>query len=54
MSDLNVEIPTDVLDRLKLAKLLTRKSLREIAAEALEAWLKSQGIEKMPKPQPRR
>lgn len=44
VSDLNVEIPTDVFQRLHVAKAITSKSLREIAREAFEAWLKQHGV----------
>lgn len=44
MTDLNVEIPAELMDRIKLAKLLTKEPIRLIAVEALEAWLRSKGI----------
>ncbi len=44
MLPLNVDIPAEILERLKLAKLITSKPIRAIAAEAFENWLRAQGI----------
>lgn len=44
MTPLNVDIPTETNDLLRLAKALTKKPIRIIAQEALEAWLKQNGI----------
>jgi hypothetical protein len=51
MTALNVDVPSEMMDRIKLAKLLTKQSIREIATEAFEEWLKKHGVtsEKMPK-----
>lgn len=44
MTPLNVDISTELMDRLKLAKLLTKTPIRHIAAEAFEAWLRQHGV----------
>jgi hypothetical protein len=51
MTDLNVEIPTELMNRIKVAKVLTGERIRDIAKEALENWLRERGVtpEKMPK-----
>lgn len=47
----NVEIPTELMTRLKVAKAMTETPIREIAKLAIDAWLRAQGFtpEKMPK-----
>lgn len=51
MTPLNVDVPAELMDRIKLAKVLTKTPIRLIALEALDAWLRAQGItpDKMPK-----
>lgn len=44
MTALNAEIPTELMDRLKVAKIVVRQPVRLIVAEAIDAWLKSNGI----------
>lgn len=44
MTPLNVDIPEEMNDLLRLAKALTKKPIRTIAQEALQAWLKQNGI----------
>jgi hypothetical protein len=44
MEPLNVDIPADVLTMLRVAKATTGKAIRQIALEALEAWLRQNGI----------
>jgi hypothetical protein len=44
MSELNVAIPTELLERIKLAKVLTKTTIRQLAAEAFEAWLRQHGV----------
>jgi hypothetical protein len=44
MTDLNVEIPEELMDRIQLAKALTKTPIRHIVMDAVEAWLKSQGV----------
>lgn len=51
MTAFNADIPTEMMERIRLAKLLMKSSMKEIAAEAFEAWLREKGItsDKMPK-----
>lgn len=51
MTPLNVDVPVELMDRIKLAKVLTKQPIRLIALEALDAWLRARGVtpEKMPK-----
>ena len=44
MTPLNVDVPSEMMDRIKLAKVLTKTPIRHIALEALEDWLTRQGI----------
>lgn len=44
MVPLNVDIPIDLMQLLKVAKALTDKPIRTITAEALAAWMKQEGI----------
>jgi hypothetical protein len=38
-----IRLPQPLLERLKIAAVRRKTTLQEIAAEALEAWLKAQG-----------
>lgn len=44
MTSLNVEIPVEVMEQLRLAKLLTKRAIREIAREAIQTWLDAHGM----------
>jgi hypothetical protein len=50
MTPLNVDVPAELMDRIKLAKIVVKKSIRQITADALEAWLRANGITQIPKP----
>lgn len=44
MVALNVDIPQDIMQMLKVAKAVTDKPIREIAAEAFSQWMQTHGI----------
>jgi hypothetical protein len=51
MLPLNVDLPTETIDLIKLAKVLTRQPIRAIVKEAIDDWLKKRGLsaDKLPK-----
>jgi hypothetical protein len=51
MLPLNVDLPPETIDLIKLAKVLTRQPIRAIVKEAIDDWLKKRGLsaDKLPK-----
>jgi hypothetical protein len=51
MESLNVDLPPEMVDLIKLAKLVTKKPIRAIVKEAIDDWLTKRGltVDKLPK-----
>lgn len=51
MTPLNVDLPADTIDLIRLAKVATKKPIREIVREAIDEWMKRRGLtpDKLPK-----
>jgi hypothetical protein len=54
MTAINADVPSETMDRVRIAKVLTKATINQIVAEALESWLRERGFtsDKMPKPKP--